>query len=60
MHIWQQIQENFSSGNYGKQPQSDVVEESNVPEVCLLQRLHRKSGISFNFSEGRYLETSLY
>jgi len=52
MHIWQQKQENFSSGNYGKQPQSYVMEESNVPLVCLLQRLRR------NFSGGRCLETS--
>jgi len=30
-------------GNRGKQPHSDVVEESRVPEDCLLQCLHGNS-----------------
>jgi len=31
------------TGNHGKQHQSDVVEESRIPEVCLPQCLHGTS-----------------
>jgi hypothetical protein len=34
-------------GYRGKQPQSDVVEGSEVPGVCLLQCLHENSGGHF-------------
>jgi hypothetical protein len=35
--------EGHFKGNHGKQPQLDVVEESRVPQVWLLQCLHGNS-----------------
>jgi hypothetical protein len=40
IHVLQQPPEGSFIGNRGKQPQSDVVEDIMVPQVCLLQCLH--------------------
>ena len=45
-HILQQLWRDVSLGNRGKQRQSDVAEESRVPEVCLLQCLHGNSRLT--------------
>jgi len=47
------------TGNRGRQPQSDVVEESRVPEVCLLQLKVDILNIFFNLQEAPNLETML-
>jgi len=41
-HLKNSLEGNFV-GNRRKQPRSDVVEGSRVPEVCLVQCLHEKS-----------------
>ena len=50
LHVWPiniswsvTAMEGSLEGNRGKQPQSDAMEESRVPEVCLLQCLHGNS-----------------
>ena len=43
IHIFPTALEGLFIGNYGKQSQLDMVEESSVPEVSILQCVHGNS-----------------